>query len=52
MDGGGHVYDDIVLRWTTCNATVTAFVKEYLEPLISDLLPQGIGEWVECGGLH
>lgn len=35
-------------RWMTCNDTVLAFTKEYVEPLLADLLPPGIGKL--CAG--
>ena len=31
-------------RWKTCNGTVLAFAKDYVEPLLEDLLPVGISK--------
>lgn len=38
-------------RWATCNKTVLEFAKEYVEPLVADLLPPGIGWFIRVNVL-
>lgn len=43
----GHVivmWGSCDCRWTTCSGHILSFTKSYIEPLIIDLLPSGIGK--------
>ena len=34
----------IVIRWSTCSDSMLEILKDYLEPLIAEVAPPGVGE--------
>ena len=33
-----------IYRWMTCNESVFGFIKDYIEPLLQEIIPIGIGK--------
>ena len=34
----------VYLRWMTCSDSIIGFLKDYIEPLLQEVIPTGIGE--------
>ena len=40
---GSHDHS-VVVRWSTCSDSMLEILKDYLEPLIAEVAPPGVGE--------
>ena len=45
-------YCEFLCRWTTCSDSVLVFLKDYVEPLLEEIAPVGVGECVFVYGAY